>query len=258
MEEKKKRDSNERNVEQFSKFNFGERFYYWQWYKSNNDEDTFCNTGSTYKTYYVNQFYDNFKEEVINVLSVEKYNGILIKATKYMTDSDYIKELKSKDCEFYLHYGINPGSSIKMEHLIAIILYTDFTEISYQFSRSFRQIDKNETLESIKKRNSKYFWWSRYLRELVEVYGIDTYPDNTNITEFFHGTSYLLFPRMVAKFKGPTSTTSQLEVAILFSSEDNGVILSLQNRPSGVGVEFFNVKMINIYQTFLRIYIYIY
>ena len=171
----------------------------------------------------------------------------MIKSENYLRFSDYIKQIKSKDCDRYLHYGIKENSSIQIKHLMSIILYTDYTEISYNFSKSFRHIYKNESVESIKKRNSKYFFWSKCLRELVEVYGSDTYPENTNITEFYHGTSYLLFPQMIAKFKGPTSTSSQMEVAAIFSSEKNGIILSLENRPSGVGVEFFNCNFLSAY-----------
>ena len=68
-----------------------------------------------------------------------------------------------------LKYGIDIDGSIQFGHLLALILYCDFTALSTAFSESFRHLEKYESLKSIKQRNALYYWMSRYLRELVEM-----------------------------------------------------------------------------------------
>ena len=136
---------------------------------------------------------------------------------------------------------------LDIEHLMSVVLYTDYSRLCYKFSRSFRKIKRNDTLERIKKRNSKYYWWSRLLRETVEYYGDDT--KSSNISRFYHGTSRLYFSRFNASFNGPTSTSCQIEVATMFSDDTNGILLELQSYDDYelYGALYFNCSFLSCF-----------
>ena len=109
------------------------------------------------------------------------------------------------------------------------MIYTSLTYFSSKFSRSFRKLSIGETLNDVKKRNKKFAHLAKLLRESVELYGKDASDDKCKIKTFFHGTSYLLFDSFAANFCGPTSCSPQIEVAILFTNQKNGIILDLKH-----------------------------
>merc|ERR1719461_783828 len=98
------------------------------------------------------------------------------KANKYLR-TDSVKKIKAKETEpvygggMLLHYDIAIGALLSFGHLLALIFYTDFTKLSSDFSTSFRAIKPFESLKNIMKRNAFYFWMSKYLRELIEIFG---------------------------------------------------------------------------------------
>ena len=60
---------------------------------------------------------------------------------------------------------------IFIEHIQSLILYTDFSMLSSSFTSTFRKKYENESLESVKNRNSSYYWMSKFLIEAVNGYG---------------------------------------------------------------------------------------
>ena len=62
-----------------------------------------------------------------------------------------------------LHYGIEPGTTISYNHLLAVCLYTDFSDLCTDFSQSFRRIHNYESSDSIKVRNRNYHFMAKYL-----------------------------------------------------------------------------------------------
>ena len=84
---------------------------------------------------------------------------------------------------------IEKDETIPSPYLICIILYTDFTELSTDFSSSFRSKHKYEALTSIRKRNEKYFWLSKGLEEMIENYG-QNYYDGIGILSELRGPFY--------------------------------------------------------------------
>eukprot|EP01084_Bolivina_argentea_P309416 535188_1 len=67
--------------------------------------------------------------------------------------------------------GIRQGSKILLDHIISILLYTDWTVLCNKFSATFRGKSEYESLESIKNRNREYANWARILWETIEVFG---------------------------------------------------------------------------------------
>eukprot|EP01084_Bolivina_argentea_P278262 475288_1 len=57
---------------------------------------------------------------------------------------------------------------LTFSHLLSLVFYCDYSELSTDFSSTFRKRHSYETIESIKNRNSKYYYLSKYLRECVD------------------------------------------------------------------------------------------
>ena len=69
------------------------------------------------------------------------------------------------------HFEIADGSPLRPHHLYAVIAYTDFDSFNTAFSETFRKMQRRESIASLRERNSKFYFCSRYLRELVTYYG---------------------------------------------------------------------------------------
>merc|ERR1712013_562027 len=111
------------------------------------------------------------------------------------------KAIKCKEYKDLLHFGIKYDEPLCAEHLHALFLYTDWTELCTDFSSSFRAVFRGERLEAIKARNSKYFYFSKYLKELVMYFGANGVGERDLVTKkwknkssgpFFCGLSVVL------------------------------------------------------------------
>eukprot|EP01084_Bolivina_argentea_P123840 219460_1 len=241
---------------------FGQAFCYWE-----KDKDT---------KWFITPKYLDLKQEILAHLPLEHFNNIYFKAKTYLNESNTLKKMKST-----YHCHMNGGgitlpsgahqtvcygfvyvhdlpfhSPLQIGHIMAVLFYTNFTELSYNFSKSFRKLEDNETDESLKKRNSVWCNMSKLLREAVECYGDDigsdlqpkpnTYDKTKDV--YFHGVSYLYFNKFVANLSGPTSTTMQIEVASIFA-KDGGLILELQRHSGGDAaiLRSFNCSIISCY-----------
>eukprot|EP01084_Bolivina_argentea_P060303 110175_1 len=118
------------------------------------------------------------------------------------------------------HYGIKKGDNITFSQLLSIVFYCDYSDLCSDFSSTFRKTSRYEMLENIKKRNSKYYWLSKYLREVVEAHGQCSYfgekYDRGNIKgPFYTGMNVLLhISEFNIRLCAPTSTSIHIEVAI--------------------------------------------
>ena len=123
----------------------------------------------------------DLKEEVttngIHKLSVECWGDILSKATSLLktrrarTFRAHVSQLDGNT-----HYNVEPSLTITTKHLIALLLYANFTELQTKFTETFRPLinkdtNEKESINAWKDRHSQYHHWSRYLRESVECYG---------------------------------------------------------------------------------------
>eukprot|EP01084_Bolivina_argentea_P053826 98764_1 len=201
-------------------YGFGERFYYWDHFKN--------------EPFYVVSKYANIKEELcLNGWGQKIFDDIHKKAVTFLHKSPQLKKMRSDydyDTDYNKHsdeyyYDIDLYSPLQVRHVTAMLLYTNYTDLSYDISKSFRKISKMETDSSLKYRNSLYANINKALREIVECYGQRIYLSSDPL--FYHGVSYLYFNKFVTSFYGPTSTTKQMEVALIFSDE-GGLLLQLQ------------------------------
>ena len=121
-----------------------------------------------------------------------------------------------------------------------MVLYSDWSELQCEFSKTFRRKNKFETLSSVKQRNREFYWWSRNLREVVEYYGnkgwkhdyCDKYNKNNNYRKgpFYTGMNYaMVIPEILIRLNGPCSSSRQIEVAMVFAGND-GMVIEMDNQ----------------------------
>ena len=258
-----KKDKNKNKINDNITFGFGHRFFYWDYFKNKNDYkqwngnnyDNILPTEKQPKYLYVSAAYSTLKNEILSKnVSINKFNEIYFNAKILLNKSDTLKAIKSTyytnyDNTYYsdsYYYDLVLFSPLLIPHICSLLFYTNFTELSYNFSSSFRAISFNESVKEIGDRNSKWANMSKYLRELIECYGEQI--KNAKDPIFFHGISKMLFNNFVTNFYSPTSTTKQLEVAMLFC-KDNGIILELKKYDTGIDkhLRYFNVSFVSAF-----------
>ncbi len=190
---------------------------------------------------YVQQRYSTLKEEVSNYkyLNMKQYQElVVIKANSYV-NAKITKQTKPFKAIYItkLHYGIDrENTTLGYKNLVCLILYTDFSELSGDFSSSFRKKSVFEPISDTRRRNSKYWWWSKILRETVELFGRCRDEEDTNSGfsgPFYTGMSVVMaLPEFNIFLCSPTSTSMQIEVALKFGGS-NGMVIQLNNKSSG-------------------------
>jgi len=151
--------------------------------------------------------------------------------------SDYIKEMKCVRNRAAIYYDTQRKNPLSVEHIMAIMIYCDWSDLCSQFSATFRRSSNDETMDCIKDRHRNFYWFGRYLKECVECFGIDH--DQKRIRPY-HGISRMMNFQSVFNTKGmrkgwkiPTSTTKQYTVAQQFTVSD-GIILQLNINPTRI------------------------
>ena len=89
-----------------------------------------------------------------------------------------------KDGWFHL-YGIPGYVSVTIHHLMALLFYCNYSFHQNKLTATYRRIYWNETDKSLKRRHAEFYWWSRFLRELVECFGIKM--SRAPESKFYHG-----------------------------------------------------------------------
>eukprot|EP01083_Nonionella_stella_P183460 663099_1 len=237
-------------------FRVGLRFYYWDYYKD--QDETYIQTqqgtnvhdhyGYSPKQLYIAKKYNSLRTEIlhnkISRLTRRQFALCITKTHKYYSTAKAKTITADRGVlSDFLHYGIEKGTSLTKEHLLSVVLYTDWSKLSTAFSATFRRQFEYETLYAIKSRNREFANWSRLLREAVEYFGncgfFDEISDRMSDDErkeydfesgpFFCGISeVMVIPEFNIRLNAPTSTTKQIEVAQRFSGDD-GIILQLNN-----------------------------
>ena len=202
----------------------GVRYFYWELYRGNtaprrvvwegkrkNYEE---NIGYSLGDWFVEKKYGNLKEELLNnlvhTLSASQFAVTLRKATDKLNERRKRgKVLRCNDSCWEESYGIAKSEEITIEHVVAILLYTNYSDLCYLFSATYRKIHEYEEDEDMLLRHTEYGIWGRLLREAVECFGIGT--GDGHIKTFFHGvSSTLIFDSTSIRLCGPVSTTSSM------------------------------------------------
>lgn len=179
--------------------------------------------------------FDNFKEEIRNYkdLHYEQYNDTVLPKAQRLLQSNICKSMKANTNGADNYGKLERDSPLNIDGIICMILYCDYTQLSANFTKSFRKSHTFEILESIKRRNSGYFFWSKILRETIDCYGQNRKRGNGLLDKlngpYFCGMSIeLKLPHFDIYLLSPTSTSVQLAVATKFGG-NKGMIVELND-----------------------------
>ena len=161
---------------------------------------------------------DSFKEEILEYgyFDINTFTKDILCKVDQFIQTKTAKAMKDRWDE-----------PISSEHLISIILYTDFTELSSIFSASFRQKNPFEHKQQVNKRNNKYWFWSKKLKEVLYKYG--QRKSEGLFGPFYTGMSWVMtVPQFNIYLYSPTSTSIHIEIAMRFCGQ-SGMILQFDN-----------------------------
>ena len=169
------------NITGENSYCFGLKYYYWDWHKNNHEIETSKtftgpNTGYTYSYWYIAPKYIDLKDEILNnkiyTLSLETFNNFVLQKANRILSTYYSSSMIASGSPFQRkRYNIKEKSSITLQHIMALILYTSFSDLCFEFTKTFRKIYKNEPINNCKIRNREYAHWSRLIMECTNVFG---------------------------------------------------------------------------------------
>eukprot|EP01084_Bolivina_argentea_P016843 31461_1 len=232
-------------------YQFGYRFYYWDYFRGNKSstdkslglmgEKEQANHGYTLHDLYVSARYSSLKTELlfndICKITIYQWNALTLKGIIHL-NSKYAKSLMTtyqdnaqiKD-NYSKYYGIRDGDSVQLKHLLAMMIYCNYDKLQRKFSETCRYLCKDESLQDLKIRHRNFVNLAKHLREL-HFYGQDKPVMNTSfskLTTLFHGVQEKLnFGQVNTRIGVPLSCTASYAVAVNFCS-NSGMILELEH-----------------------------
>ena len=237
-------------------FSTGFPLFYWKWYRTATNKalsgnewlstiDCGGRSGADLSVY---PHFKNLKEEVMatGLVGPKMFEESVVEKAEELRDSKRGRKMESNRLAKFLHFGIAFGDSVKSEHLQSMVLYSDFTKLCTLFSKSLRKNKWDDDLEDVKARNAKFYFLSRFLRELVALYGDDGRGRNKIKGPFYCGVSVVLsVSEFRIGFNTPTSTSKTREIALRFAGE-GGMILTVGNQKGfSRSQSLFNVTWIS-------------
>ena len=154
-------------------FSVGIDFQYWPF-------------GALHQEHYVKRRYSDFKEEILSYkhLDVKQYKDVILTKVDIYHQSAVVRSLtnvyydediiEDDDFDDWYHLSdMEEGGIIAKERLIAVVLYTDYSDLSSHFTSSFRKRTNTEDVSAVIERNSEYWWMSKILKETIQFYGQD-------------------------------------------------------------------------------------
>ena len=224
-----------------SSFSTGIWWAYWPWYKEQTIDSLMNNKrrlwrqidfgGHSMESLCVSRHFENLKEEALgsDLIPNKFWTKLMKKATRYLHSARCKKMVDRWNWGYSLKFEVSKKGKVTVQHLLSLLLYTDSSEYCTALSETFRAITSGETIEEMNRRNSLYYWTSRYLRELVLCFG--SFAKRAKST-YFTGISYeMSIPQFRIGLVGPTSTSMAKEVAVRFAGE-KGMLIMLKGGDS--------------------------
>eukprot|EP01083_Nonionella_stella_P080025 219675_1 len=165
--------------------------------------------------------FQSIKEELTSnkpvILTMEAFSVELAKAEIYY-NSYYCQKILITDDQ--PRYRLANST-----HILAVLIYCNYDEFQCEFSKTYRDIHKDDTVKNIEDRHSQYYFLGKYLKGAVHLLG----RHRSHLT-FYHGVSQrLVFPinRNNDHFNIPLSTSTNFVVAASFATQ--GLIVEFGN-----------------------------
>ena len=235
------------------------RFFYHKYYKNNHTEkekipgtdilenhNFSMNPNYTFASWYIEPKHGSMKEEILNPsnrdsINIIQYQSVLTKAVHQYKAIGHT--IHGAIPGWQIVYNLPTGSKISLQHIFAVMVYTDFTNLSAAFSATYRKLTTTESDRKWKSRHREYAHFARLLREAVECWGTFI-EDVPHLTKFYHGISRrMVFKHFMARFCGPTSCSLRLDIATTFASQGqngDGIVITFKN--NRMAVPFFWCK----------------
>eukprot|EP01084_Bolivina_argentea_P213367 362393_1 len=180
--------------------------------------------------------YSSLKQELISnkisSISISQYESEYKKAQIHF-DSDYCKQ-KFRPVTEYKYKWL-----FCVEYVLALMIYCNFTELQYQFSKTFRTANGEQ--------HNNFYYLGKSLKIAVRIFGTRIC-DNANIKRFFHGIGEkLLFPCYIGDIRiyCPLSTSSTFEVAMNFTNHNLGLVVEFNSGQTFGYAKYFAVSWLS-------------
>jgi len=225
-----------------SSFQFGVRFDYWAEGDGSVLSDLPC----------ISPIKDSLRAEVTNsendlFISTETWNMLYAKAQglkrRMYADGKSSLAVYARNRPYYNRkFGIAAGEQLSLEHILAIILYSDCTEVQRYFKEQTRRFSREESID-VARKNMKFAIWFRLLYEAVWLFGDELKPGE----RVYHGIDCeLMFEKLEYNFYAPLSTSTSLNAAGAFMKNDEvcsnqGILLELVNGES-IGQKYLSME----------------
>jgi len=138
--------------------------------------------------------------------------------------------------------AVKYGENISVDHVIAILTYTNFKTLQERFKSGCKKMQFKERKEDVLQRNVEIANWCRLLKECIYYFG-DLLADTERL---YHGINKkLMFQRVAKKFNLPMSTTTSYVIATKFATNDGiclqlGKMFALEENNLYLDVSFFS------------------
>eukprot|EP01084_Bolivina_argentea_P317112 549780_1 len=197
---------------------FGERYDYWS-------------SASLYPKY------ESIKEEVtsnnISRISHQAFTAAFNKAIHLRSCHKIRNMMVCKDVTD--EYDVRWDATPRIDHILAVVLWTDYRVLSAQFRRTFDKLSK--------KMYDEFWIWSKFLIESVNAFGERLKKSRNKSCFHVIVNEKKRFLEYESVFNAPTSMTTKLEIAIL-NAPKNGIILEATNYKK---LRYFNCSFVSYF-----------
>lgn len=185
-------------------YEIGRQFLYWKTQKKHKN--------------YVKAKYENMKEEMLKtgLVSIAGWNKLSEKI-EIKLNTNMAKKIKSTGDVHWI-YEIAEGLPLDEQHLRALILYTDFTELCKKLCAILRDGGPREV--------AQIAHWAKTLTETVQCFGSGINLNESTKTYYRGVNKEFVFKMIVSRFHLPQSTTSN--VTFLHDLQDRRHALKYQ------------------------------
>ena len=154
-------------------------------------------------------------------MTKKEYDKSLI-ITNNINKKEYIAR---NDIKWNLFTNIKYGDIISSKHILSIIIYITYSQLCTNMRKVCRKLNKNESIDDVKKRHKKYVNWIRLLCESIMLFG----KSSSWKQVFYHGTNiHPIFKQFnFIKFHQPISMTIYKNGTNKYINK-NGVVLEFK------------------------------
>ena len=187
--------------------------------------------------FYVKKRYKSLKQELLAIITKSQFDILLIRSNN-IKDKKYSNLLTAE----YNDYDIEYLSLITINHILSMLIYSNFVNQRRLFQNTFFKSTKGQSDKDMIKLHCKMANLGQYLFEIVQVFGTKT----TNNDTFYHiiyncCSSSQCFTANKICISSSLSTTNKLQVA-LNCNDKSGIILKLKDDNPYFEMKYFDTK----------------